>query len=159
LAARLAPYRYDVLLTAEAKSIPLAHALAVQTGRPYIVLRKTYKGYMGQALKAQTLSITTGQTQTLYLDEKDIARVAGHAVVLLDDVVSTGSTLAGMRQIVAQAKASVSAVAAILTEGDDPAEWQDVIALGTCRSSTSQQPKKRARNSFRNDRSPFADHS
>lgn len=49
LEAKLSPYRYDVLLTAEAKSIPLAHALAVQTGRPYIVLRKTYKGYMGQA--------------------------------------------------------------------------------------------------------------
>jgi len=70
LAEKLAGIEYDILVTAEAKSIPLAHALSVETRKPYVVLRKVYKPYMGVALSAETLSITTGQPQMLYLDEK-----------------------------------------------------------------------------------------
>src|SRR5918995_6495597 len=93
LARKLQGLDYDLLVTAEAKSIPLVHALSVETKKPYVVLRKTYKPYMGDALKAETLSITTGQPQTLILDEKDLELVKGKKVVILDDVVSTGSTL------------------------------------------------------------------
>src|SRR5699024_12110766 len=67
----LAGLDYAVLVTAEAKSIPLIHALSVVTGKPYVVLRKFYKSYMGDALSATTHSITTGEEQTLYLDGKD----------------------------------------------------------------------------------------
>jgi adenine phosphoribosyltransferase len=52
LSEKLAVYEYDILVTAEAKSIPLAHALSVQTEQPYVVLRKVYKPYMGVALSA-----------------------------------------------------------------------------------------------------------
>ena len=90
LAQRLADTEYDALVTAEAKSIPLVHALAQETGKDYVVLRKSYKLYMGETLSAETVSITTRQPQTLYLDEKDRAMLQGKRVVLLDDVVSTG---------------------------------------------------------------------
>src|SRR5512139_3815463 len=56
LAKRLEGVEYDLLVTAEAKSIPLAHALSVETGKPYVILRKTYKPYMGDALQAETKS-------------------------------------------------------------------------------------------------------
>lgn len=128
LADRLASVTYDVLVTAEAKSIPLAHAVSVRTGKPYVVLRKTWKPYMGDALRATTMSITTGAQQTLYLDEKDLRLVQRRPVVLLDDVVSTGSTLEGMRNIMAEADATVAATAAICTEGDAP-DTGSVIAL------------------------------
>lgn len=129
LAQRLAESQYDLLVTAEAKSIPLAHALSVVTGKPYVVLRKAYKPYMGEALSAQTNSITTGKPQTLYLDQKDRDLMRDKQVVLVDDVVSTGSTLEGMRRVVAQAGARVVREAAIFTEGD-PAQWQHIVALG-----------------------------
>jgi adenine phosphoribosyltransferase len=129
LADKLKEKDYDVLVTAEAKSIPLAHALSVETKKPYVVLRKSYKPYMGAALKAETLSITTGQTQILILDEKDIEMMKGKQVVILDDVISTGSTLQGMRMILDKAGASVVAEAAIFTEGDR-AQWMHIIALG-----------------------------
>ncbi len=128
LALRLGPRNYDVLLTAEAKSIPLAHALSVVTGRPYIVLRKSYKSYMGDALSVATHSITTGNEQHLYLDAKDRAALAGRAVVLLDDVISTGSTLDGLRAIAREALAHIVAEAAIATEGD-AGSWGGIIAL------------------------------
>lgn len=129
LAAKLKDTSYDVLVTAEAKSIPLAHALSVETKKPYVVLRKSYKPYMGDALRAETLSITTGQPQTLILDEKDVEMMKGKKVVILDDVISTGSTLQGMKMILEKAGSSVVAEAAIFTEGDS-AQWSDIISLG-----------------------------
>ena len=120
---------YDVLVTAEAKSIPLAYALSVETKKPYVILRKTYKPYMGDALKAETLSITTGQPQILILDEKDRDLLKGKKAVILDDVISTGSTLQGMRMILEKAGATVAVEAAILTEGDR-ATWMHIISLG-----------------------------
>ena len=128
LANRLASIEYDVLVTAEAKSIPLAHALSVTASKPYVVLRKAYKPYMGVALISETLSITTGHPQTLYLDEKDHQLLRSRKVVLLDDVISTGSTLNGMQQLMEKAEAEVVATAAVFTEGD--ADWSGVIALG-----------------------------
>lgn len=120
---------FDVMVTAEAKSIPLAHSLAVATGKPYIVLRKTYKVYMGDAVKAETVSITTGQPQTLFLDQKDIPLLKGRRAAIVDDVISTGSTLEGMREIIKKAGGDVTVETAIFTEGD-PADWPHVIALG-----------------------------
>lgn len=133
VAAELAPMimakEPDVLLTAEAKSIPLIYALAVETGLPYVVLRKSYKPYMGDALEAHTVSITTGVPQTLYLDEKDRAILRGRKVALVDDVISTGSTLQGMRVLMDKVNATVVVQAAIFTEGDR-AKWTDITALG-----------------------------
>ena len=123
------PKDAQVLLTAEAKSIPLAHALSVETQLPYVVLRKSYKPYMGETVSAETLSITTGQPQTLYLDEKDIALIHGRKVVIVDDVISTGSTLQGMRMIIEKAGGTVTATIAVFTEGER-ARWKDIIALG-----------------------------
>jgi adenine phosphoribosyltransferase len=129
LAQRLGGQAFDLIVTAEAKSIPLAHALSVEIGKPYLVLRKAYKLYMGETLQAETLSITTGKPQTLYLDEKDRHTVRGKRVALVDDVISTGSTLEGMRKVMELAGAYVVAQAAVFTEGD-PAEWTHIIALG-----------------------------
>lgn len=129
LAERLHEYNLEVLVTAEAKSIPIAHAVAVALKIPYVVLRKTLKPYMGDALASETLSITTGERQTLFLDEKDREMIQGKRVALVDDVISTGSTLQGMRLIMTHAGANVVVEAAILTEGDR-AKWSNIVALG-----------------------------
>ena len=129
LANKLKDAEYAVIVTAEAKSIPLAYALSVETKTPYVVLRKSYKPYMGDALTAETLSITTGQPQTLILDEKDRELINGKKVIIVDDVISTGSTLQGMRMILDKAGSSVVAEVAILTEGDR-AQWMHIISLG-----------------------------
>ena len=117
-----------VLVTAEAKSIPLIYEMSALMGLPYVVMRKHYKTYMGDAISAETVSITTGKKQTLYLDEKDCDLVAGKSVILVDDVVSTGSTLEAMQKVILQAEGQISEIAAVFTEGD--ADWSHVTALG-----------------------------
>ena len=128
LADKLEGYSADVIVTTEAKSIPLAYEMSALLGIPYVVLRKTYKSYMGNAIKATTVSITTGREQTLYLDEKDHSLINGYNVIIIDDVVSTGSTLQGMQNVVSTAGGTTVAVSAVFTEGE--ADWSHVVALG-----------------------------
>ncbi len=130
LAEHLDDYSPEVLITAEAKSIPLIYQLAVDLDLPYVVLRKNYKSYMGDTIEAETVSITTGKPQMLYMDEKDRTLVKGKRVVLVDDVISTGSTLEGMKKIVEKAEAEIVAQAAIFTEGNDNDKWEHIVALG-----------------------------
>ncbi|GIS67117.1 MAG: hypothetical protein CM1200mP6_01850 [Anaerolineaceae bacterium] len=85
---------------------------------------------MGESLCAETLSITTGKPQMLYLDEKDFSLVSKNSVVLLDDVISTGSTLEGMRLLMEQAQAKIVGESAILTEGDKN-QWKNIYPLDT----------------------------
>ena len=119
----------DAIMTAEVKSIPLAHALAVRMKMPYIVARKTRKPYMLGSLCVEVVSITTGAPQTLWLDGKDLHLVKGKRIILVDDVISTGSTLAGMRSLVSEAGGEVIAEAAAFTEGNDPDKWKHIIAV------------------------------
>jgi adenine phosphoribosyltransferase len=118
-----------VLVTAEAKSIPLAYALSAEMKKPYVILRKTYKPYMGDAIRAETLSITTGQPQMLILDEKDRELLKGRQVLIVDDVISTGSTLQGMHMVIEKAGGTIIKEAAILTEGER-SKWDKIVSLG-----------------------------
>ena len=129
LAKQLKDIKFDVFVTAEAKSIPLAYALSAEMKKPYVILRKTYKPYMGDALRAETLSITTGQPQTLILDEKDRELLKGRQVLIVDDVISTGSTLQGMHMIIEKAGGTIVKEAAILTEGER-SKWDKIVSLG-----------------------------
>ncbi|MGW8319151.1 MAG: phosphoribosyltransferase family protein [Candidatus Promineifilaceae bacterium] len=135
LAERLKNTPAQVLVTAEAKSIPLIYEMSALMGLPYVVLRKNYKTYMGNAISAETISITTGEPQTLYMDEKDQELVQGRQVIIVDDVISTGSTLEGMRLVVSSAGGSITQVASVFTEGNG--NWSDVISLGNLPVFTS----------------------
>lgn len=144
LAKKLAKVDADVLVTAEAKSIPLAYHLSIELKKPYVVLRKDHKPYMGKVLSAETLSITTGKPQTLFLDEKDQALIRGKKVIVVDDVISTGSTLQGMRLLMDKAGAKIIAEAAVFTEGER-AQWGHIYALGHLPLFTGEEKPKTTR--------------
>jgi adenine phosphoribosyltransferase len=129
LSQKLSQFDFDTIVTAETKSIPLAHALSVRLKKPYVVLRKQHKPYMGKAVSVVTQSITSQTANMLYLDEKDTNLIKGKQVALVDDVISTGATLNAMREIVDKMGGKVTVTAAICTEGEDPNYWSSVIAL------------------------------
>lgn len=129
LATRLRPHQPELIVTTETKSVPLAYEIASLLDVPYVVLRKTYVSYMGEALETKVQSITTGHPRTIYLDAKDRALCGGKRVAIVDDVISTGSTLHAMRDLVGRAGGQVVAEAAVFTEGDAE-QWKDVVALG-----------------------------
>lgn len=119
---------FDIIVTPEAKSIPLAHEMSRQSGRPYLVARKGLKVYMSNVLSSETRSITTAHEQTLYLDGGEAAQLNGKRVLLVDDVISTGETLRSLVDLVGQADGEIVGAAAVLAEGD-ASKRGDIIFL------------------------------
>lgn len=110
---------YDYLLTAEAKGIPLIHEMARQSGaKKYFLARKGPKLYMSGVFESSVHSITTAKEQKLYLDTADAEMMKGKRILLVDDVISTGESLAGLEALVAKAGGQIAGRMAILAEGD-----------------------------------------
>ena len=125
--AKKMPQNIDTLVTPEVKAVPLAHAISVRTGIPYIVARKTEKPYMVDAVSKTVLSITTGKPQDLVIDGANISQIEGKRVAIIDDVVSTGGTLNSLTDLLTEIGGEVAATLVVFTEGD---ERDDVITLG-----------------------------
>lgn len=121
------PHGVQTLVTPEVKAVPLAHAMSVRSGLPYVVARKTEKPYMVDSVKKSVVSITTGKPQDLVIDGSDLHKLNGRKVAIVDDVVSTGGTLTGLVQLLTEVGAEVVATLVVFTEGENR---DDVIALG-----------------------------
>ena len=120
---------YDYLITAEAKGIPLIHAMARQSGQnKYILARKGPKLYMRDILDVGVHSITTEKEQHLYLDGNDAALMKGKRVLIIDDVISTGESLHALEKLVEAAGGKICGRMAILAEGDAQ-DRDDIIYL------------------------------
>ena len=110
---------HDVMITAESKGIPLIHAMCRISGKNrYVLARKGIKLYMRNVIKCETKSITTASKQTLYINGDDADFMKGKRVLIVDDVISTGGSLATLENIVEQAGGNVVGKMAILAEGD-----------------------------------------
>lgn len=84
--------KYDFLLTAEAKSIPLVQEMARQNGDAhYIVARKGRKLYMDNPICVGVKSITTEKDQKLYVDKEEMDQMRGKRILIVDDVISTAA--------------------------------------------------------------------
>ena len=125
---KIAP-EFDYMVAPEAKAIPLVHEMARQSGRnEYLLVRKAKKLYMNGVFEVEDKSITTEGTQKLYMDGADAAKIRGKRVLILDDVISTGGSIAAVENLVDQAGGEVVGRMAILAEGD-AANRKDILFL------------------------------
>lgn len=119
----------DYLVTAEAKGIPLVYEMSRLLGmKKYIVVRNSIKSYMESPILDEVVSITTRKKQMLALDESDAADIKGKRVAIVDDVISTGESVAAIERIVESAGGKVLAKIAILAEGE-AADRKDIRFL------------------------------
>lgn len=109
---------FDVILTAEAKGIPLAYEMARQSGKRWIPARKGAKLYMQDPIVIEDESITTAGKQVLVIDRKDIDYMNGKRILIVDDVISTGGSLHALETLAAQSTGTVVGCCAALAEGD-----------------------------------------
>lgn len=119
---------FDIIITAETKGIPLAYEMARQSGKTYVVVRKSVKLYMKNATKITVKSITTEEEQTMYLGEDDMEKLTGKRVLIVDDVISTGESLRAVEKFCDKAGATICGEATVLAEGDS-ADRKDIIYL------------------------------
>ncbi len=114
----------DVLVTAEAKGIPLVFEISrLLKMKKYIVARKSIKPYMNNPMVHEVVSITTQKKQLLVLEEQDALEIKGKRVV-----ISTGESLSAIESLVTAAGGKIAAKAAILAEGS-AALRDDIIFL------------------------------
>ena len=110
---------FDIMVTAEAKSIPLIYEMAKQTGNnDYIIARKAPKVYMENILEVNVHSITTNKEQKLYIGDSEVQRMKGKRCLIVDDVISTGESLAALEKLVGEAGGEVVGKMSVLAEGD-----------------------------------------
>ncbi len=120
---------YDYIITAEAKGIPLAHEMArLQGNEKYFVARKKPKLYMSGVFESTVNSITTEGEQKLYLDTADAQLMKGKKILIVDDVISLGESLAAVEKLVNDAGGIICGKMFILAEGD-AANRDDIIYL------------------------------
>ena len=121
--------KYDYIITAEAKGIPLAHEMALQAGdKKYVLARKAPKLYMQNMFSVTVNSITTEREQRLYLDGADAALMKGKNILIVDDVISTGESLSALEALVEKAGGNICGRMTILAEGDAQ-DREDLIYL------------------------------
>ena len=119
----------DLIVTAEAKGIPLAYEISkVLNLNEYVVARKSVKAYMEESIEVEVNSITTTNSQKLYLNNWDAKKIKGKRIALVDDVISTGQSLKALERLVEKAGGKVLAKAAILAEGDAK-DRKDIVFL------------------------------
>ena len=121
--------KYDYIITAEAKGIPLAHEMARQAGdKKYVLARKAPKLYMQNMFSVTVNSITTAKEQKLYLDGADAELMKGKNILVVDDVISTGESLSALEALVEKAGGNICGRMTILAEGDAQ-DRADIIYL------------------------------
>lgn len=125
---KLAP-EFDIMITAECKSIPLIYEMAKQINADnYVIARKGAKLYMKNVLKVDVQSITTKGVQSLYIGEDDVLALKDKKVLIVDDVISTGESLKAIEELVNAAGGNIVGKMAVLAEGD-AANRDDIIFL------------------------------
>ena len=125
---KIAP-EHDIMITAEAKSIPLIYEMARQSGENnYIIARKGLKVYMKNPLEVCVNSITTQHQQHLYIGEDEVNMIKGKKILLVDDVISTGESLSALVDLVEKAGGNIVGKMAVLAEGD-AIERKDITVL------------------------------
>ncbi|MFT4305434.1 MAG: phosphoribosyltransferase family protein [Microbacterium sp.] len=126
LAAHFAAARPEIVVAPATLGIPVAIAVTRALGLDdYVILQKTRKVHLGDALEAPVHAITSTSGQALLLDRARLKDVAGRRALFVDDVISTGSSSGAALALLAEAGAEIVGVGALLAEGDG---WPDALS-------------------------------
>jgi adenine phosphoribosyltransferase len=125
LAAKLGPLKPDIVVGAATLGIPVVIEVSRALGLDqYVIAQKSPKIHLADALVQEVQSVTSTGKQRLMLDRRSVPLLSGRRVVVVDDVVATGSSLAATLALVRSAGAEVVGAGVILTEGH---EWEKVL--------------------------------
>jgi adenine phosphoribosyltransferase len=126
LAEQLKPYRVDLVVAVATMGIPLAIEVTKALGlNDYVILQKTPKLHLRDAITEPVKSITTGAQQRLLFDAAKVDFVRGKRVALVDDVISTGASMRAALTLLHRVGAEPVVIGALLTEA---ATWRRELA-------------------------------
>lgn len=130
LAERLNGMIFDHLIAPAVAVLPLVHGVALRMGhKRYVVCRKSVRPYMVKPVILQPQKHFPKHVDKLVVNGEDANAIRGTRVVILDDVVSTGVTMRMMAKMVEKIGAEVAGKAAVLRQGDQFDNLEDLIYL------------------------------
>lgn len=125
IARHFKPLKPDIVVGSATLGIPIAIEVSRRLGKDqYVILQKSPKFHLADAMVEEVRSITTATPQRLLLDRRSITLLQGKRVLVVDDVVATGSSMAAAIRLVRRAGAEVLGAGVILTEGHS---WRDAL--------------------------------
>jgi len=137
LAEIIRPYDVDIVATVATMGIPVVIEVTRHLGLDqYVILHKTPKIHLADAVSESVRSITTDAQQRLLFDRARIKDVGGKRVAIVDDVISTGASTGTALRLLRGVGAEIVVIGTLVTEasvwrtslGDDA---QMVRALGS----------------------------
>jgi len=118
----------DCFVSVETKVAPFVHHMAKRFGHlRYVVLRKNIRGYMSSPKVKEPWNSAPKHARKLVLNGDDEQYIRGKKVIIIDDVVSTGTTMEMAKILIAQIGTNILATCAIFKQGDNYHE--DLIYL------------------------------
>ncbi len=129
LAARLAPVGASLVVGVPTLGLSLAAAVARRLGHTrFAPLGTSVKFWYDEALSEPLTSITSpGGAKRLYVDPRLLPPMQAARVAVVDDVLSTGSSIAAVLRLLARAGVTPVAIGAAMLQGD---LWRAVIPPG-----------------------------
>jgi adenine phosphoribosyltransferase len=122
LAKLLEPYEVDIVVSVATMGIPLAIEVTRALGLDdYLILQKTPKLHLRDAISEPVRSITTGVPQRLLFDAARVDVVKGRRVALVDDVISTGASMRAALNLLLRVGAKPVVIGTLVTEA---ATWR-----------------------------------
>ncbi|TSA82544.1 adenine phosphoribosyltransferase [Deinococcus detaillensis] len=115
----LIPEGTEALLTVVTNALPLTHELSDLSGLPYQVARKKRRTYMQNPLIQEMPGLTLGVSETLWLDGPHAERLSGKKVVIVQDVIATGSMAMALARLTERAGGTVHGYLAAFKQGEN----------------------------------------
>ena len=137
LAEKLRPLKPDVVIGLPTLGLTLAAAVARHLGHSrYVPLGTSRKFWYLEELSVPMSSITTKQEKRLYIDPRMLPLIEGRRVVLVDDVISSGSSIISGLSLLASSGIKPVVIGAAMLQSD---RWVQKIA---CRAGVWHQASR-----------------
>ena len=125
LAAKLAPYDPEIVVSVATMGIPIAIEVTRALGLDdYVILHKTPKIHLQDAISEPVRSITTASVQRLLFDRARLGAVRGRRVAVVDDVISTGGSTKAALNLLREVEAEPVIIGTLVTEGS---HWRSFL--------------------------------
>lgn len=111
-ASAYADAKIDVIMTVATKGIPIAHAIARHLNVPVVIVRRDSKVTEGSTVSINYVSGSTRRIQTMVLSKRSMK--SGQRVLLTDDFMKAGGTMAGMRNLLEEFDCELAGIAVLV---------------------------------------------
>ena len=126
LAAKLKPFQIDIVVGLPTLGLTLAAEVARRLGHSrYVPLGTSRKFWYLDELSVPMSSITTQQQKRLYIDPRMLPLLEGRRVALVDDVISSGTSIIAGLSLLAASNIEPVVIGAAMLQSD---RWEEKLA-------------------------------